>query len=230
MTTDYDDFAAAYAAENEKGLFNAHYARPAIVSLAGDVAGRRVLDAGCGSGPLMESMRAAGAEVAGFDVSAAMVDLARERLGEDTALLVHDLKEPLPYDDGEFDDVICSLVLHYLEDWGGPLAELRRVLRPGGRLLVAVNHPTAYAVVYPDADYFTVTQYTEDYRFDGREVFLTFFHRPLSAMSDSFSEAGFRIAVLSEPPLSPDTPPELRPPGFEGEAFICFLFLVLEAV
>ena len=229
-TTDYDDFAAAYAAENEKGLFNAHYARPAIVGLAGDVAGRRVLDAGCGSGPLMESMRDAGAEVAGFDVSAAMVDLARERLGEDTALLVHDLKKPLPYADAEFDDVICSLVLHYLEDWSGPLAELRRVLKPGGRLLVAVNHPTAYAVVYPDADYFAVTQYTEDYQFDGREVFLTFFHRPLHTMSDSFTRAGFRISVISEPPLSPDTPPELRPPGFEGEAFICFLFFVLEAV
>ncbi|GGB84635.1 methyltransferase [Knoellia flava TL1] len=228
--TDYDDFAAAYAAENEKGLFNAHYARPAILGLAGDVAGRRLLDAGCGSGPLMVSMRDGGAEVAGFDVSAAMVDLARERLGDDAALRVHDLQEPLPYADGEFDDVICSLVLHYLEDWSGPLAELRRVLKPGGRLLVAVNHPTAYAVVYPDADYFKVTQYTEDYRFDGREVFLTFFHRPLSAMSASFTRAGFRISVLSEPPLSPDTPPELRPPGFEGEAFICFLFVVLEAV
>lgn len=41
----------------EKGLSNAHYARPATVDLAGEVAGRRVLDAGCGSGPLMESMR-----------------------------------------------------------------------------------------------------------------------------------------------------------------------------
>jgi len=229
-TTDYDDFAAAYAAENEKGLFNAHYARPAIVNLAGDVAGRSVLDAGCGSGPLAESMRDAGAEVAGFDVSAAMVDLARERLGDDVDLRVHDLAHPLPYRDAEFDDVICSLVLHYLEDWTGPLAELRRVLKPGGRLLVVVNHPTAYAVVYPAADYFAVTRYTEDYQFDGREVFLTFWHRPLSTMTDSFARAGFRLSVVSEPPLAPDTPDELGPPGFEGEAFICFLFFVLEAV
>jgi ubiquinone/menaquinone biosynthesis C-methylase UbiE len=229
-TTDYDDFAAAYAAENEKGLFNAHYARPAIVGLAGDVTGHKVLDAGCGSGPLMASMRDGGADVAGFDVSAAMVDLARERLGEDVDLRVHDLRECLPYDDAAFDDVIVSLVLHYLEDWSGPLGELRRVLRPGGRLLVAVNHPTAYAVVYPDADYFKVTRYTEDYDFDGREVFLTFWHRPLSVMTDAFTRAGFRISVISEPPLAPDTPAELRPPGFEGEAFICFLFFVLEAV
>ena len=229
-TTDYDDFAAPYAAENEKGLFNAHYARPAIVDLAGNVTGRRVLDVGCGSGPLAESMRDGGADVAGFDVSAAMVDLARERLGDDADLRVHDLADPLPYGPAEFDDVICSLVLHYLEGWAGPLAELRRVLKPGGRLLVAVNHPTAYAVVYPDADYFAVTRYTEDYQFDGREVFLTFWHRPLHAMTDAFTRAGFRLSVVSEPPLAPDTPDELRPPGFEGEAFICFLFFVLEAV
>ena len=56
-TTDYDDFARAYAVENETGLFTAHYARPAIMGLAGEVAGARILDAGCGSGPLMESLR-----------------------------------------------------------------------------------------------------------------------------------------------------------------------------
>jgi SAM-dependent methyltransferase len=39
-----------------------------------------------------------------------------------------------------FDDVIACLVLHYLQDWTAPLAELRRVLRPGGRLIVAVDH------------------------------------------------------------------------------------------
>ena len=229
-TTDYDDFAAAYAAENENGLFNAWYARPAMVGLAGDVTGRRVLDAGCGSGPLAEAMRDAGAEVSAFDVSTAMVELARQRLGDDVDLRVHNLEDSLPYDDGEFDDVIISLVLHYLEDWSEPLAELRRVLKPGGRLLIAVNHPAAYAVVYPDADYFKVTQYTEDYQFDGREVFLTFWHRPLHAMTDAFTRAGFRVSVVSEPPLAADTPDELRPPGFEGEAFICFLFFVLEAV
>ena len=229
--TDYDDFAAAYAAENEKGLFNAHYARPAVVALAGDVAGRRILDAGCGSGPLADSLRARGAVVSGFDVSAAMVDLARTRLGPDVDLRVADLADPLPYGDAEFDDVVASLVLHYLEDWSGPLAELRRVLEPGGRLFVVVNHPAAYAVVYPDADYFAVTRYSEDYVLDGQTVWLTFWHRPLHVMTDSFAAAGFRIVTVSEPPPAPDTPKDLLPPGLaEGQSFMCFLFFVLEAV
>lgn len=229
--SDYDDFAAAYSAENESGLFNAYYERPAMLGLAGDVSGRRVLDAGCGSGPLSAALLAGGAAVTGIDVSAAMVELARQRLGEDADLHVADLSRRLPFADAEFDDVVASLVLHYLEDWSDPLAELRRVLKPRGRLMVSVNHPCAYPIVYPEADYFAVTQYSEDYTFDGQVTWLTFWHRPLHAMTDAFTAAGFRIAAISEPPPAPDTPPEVLPPGLEqGQSFICFLFFVLEAL
>ena len=55
--TDYDDFAEAYSADNEVNLLNGHYERPEMLRLAGDVAGRRILDAGCGSGPLSEALR-----------------------------------------------------------------------------------------------------------------------------------------------------------------------------
>jgi ubiquinone/menaquinone biosynthesis C-methylase UbiE len=98
--------------------------------LAGDVTGRRILDAGCGSGPLSSALRDRGAVVTGIDTSAGMLALARRRLGDDVALHVVDLSDPLPFGDGTFDDVVASLVLHYLEDWGPTLAELRRVLRP----------------------------------------------------------------------------------------------------
>ena len=231
MTTDYDAFAESYARENDAGLFNAYYARPAIMELAGDVTGRTILDAGCGSGPLAVSLRDRGARITGFDSSPAMVALARQRLGPESTVLVADLAGPLPFDAESFDDVVASLVLHYLEDWSGPLAELRRVLRPGGRLIVAVNHPVIRPVVYPDEDYFATSPYTEDYTFDGQTVYLTFWHRPLHAMTDAFTQAGFRISVISEPPFLPETPPELLPPGIgQRTAFLCFLFFVLEAV
>ncbi len=226
----YDAFARAYAHENETGLFNAHYARPAVLDLLGDVAGRRILDAGCGHGPIAADLLDRGAEVSGFDASPAMVALARERLGPDVPVLVADLTETLPYATGEFDDVVAALVLHYLEDWSGSLAELHRVLRPGGRLVLAVNHPVIRPVVYPDEDYFAVTPYTEDYTFDGQTVDLTFWHRPLHAMSDAFGDAGFTIKVISEPPVAPDTPPGLLPPDLGARrSFLCFLFFVLEA-
>jgi hypothetical protein len=84
--------------------------------------------------------------------------------------------------------------------------------------------------VYPGADYFALTRYSEDYIMDGQSVILTFWHRPLHAMADAFAATGFRIATVSEPPPSPDTPAELLPPNMDSESFMCFLFFVLEAV
>ena len=63
----YDDFAENYSTENESSLLNAYYERPAMIDLAGDVNSHRVLDAGCGSGPLSAALRAKGAVVTGFD-------------------------------------------------------------------------------------------------------------------------------------------------------------------
>lgn len=228
--TDYDQFAKAYSAANENNLLNAWYERPAMVELAGDVDGRRVLDAGCGSGPLSAGLRDRGALVSGFDLSPAMVSLARERLGEEADLKVADLAERLPYEDVSFDVVVCSLALHYLKDWVAPLTELRRVLRPGGHLVVSVPHPAAYLFNYQGSDYFALTQYSEEFEFDEQHAVLTYWHRPLHAMTDAFTEAGWRISVVSEPSWSPDTPAELLPPNAgERTAFVCFLFFALQA-
>lgn len=227
----YDRFATAYDAENEASLVNAYYERPAMIALAGDVAGLRILDAGCGSGPLTAALRERGAEMSGFDGSPAMIALARERLGDDVPLAVADLAEPLPYADEAFDLVVASLVLHYLQDWSKPLAELKRVLAPGGRLIISVNHPTVYMVNYPDEDYFVTRQFTEEYDFAGEPGSLTYWHRPLHAIVEAVTAAGFRIRSIDEPRPSPDAPLELLPPSISSgrkSGFLCFLFLVLE--
>jgi ubiquinone/menaquinone biosynthesis C-methylase UbiE len=97
VANDYDSFARAYSAENEVNLANAYYERPATLALAGDVAGRRILNAGCGSGPLFAALRDRGAIVTGFDSSAGMLELARQRLGGDADLHLADLGRPLPF-------------------------------------------------------------------------------------------------------------------------------------
>ena len=93
---DYDSFAEAYSAQNESSLINGYYCRPAIVDLAGDVAGRRILDAGCGSGPLFAALRDRGAVVTGFDKSTKMLEIARRRLGDGADLQVADLGSRFP--------------------------------------------------------------------------------------------------------------------------------------
>ncbi|MFJ4985623.1 methyltransferase domain-containing protein [Streptomyces sp. NPDC088732] len=227
---DYDRFAEAYAAENENSLINAYYARPAIVDLAGDVAGRRILDAGCGAGPVVEDLRARGAIVAGFDSSAGMLALARKRLGDDVVLERAELGGPLPFADAGFDDVVASLVLHYLEDWTTALAELRRVLKPGGRLIVSVNHPFVSQMAAPrGTDYFATRASSEMWELGGAKHLMTFWDRPLHAITDAFTAAGFRIDVISEPAPAPEARerfPEVFAQKPSGK-FLCFLFFVL---
>jgi SAM-dependent methyltransferase len=231
---DYDSFAEAYAAETEANLINGYYTRPAMLALAGDVAGRRILDAGCGAGPLFAALRDGGALVTGIDKSAGMLALARRRLGDDADLQVAELGRPLPFPDGAFDDVTASLVLHYLEDWGPALAELRRVLKPGGRLIVSVDHPFVTNMAHREAghepDYFATYNHIVEWTVGGQTARLSFWHRPLHAMTDVFTAAGFRILVISEPAPTPDTPRELFPDGIEDiPRFLCFLFFVLQA-
>ena len=230
---DYDGFAEAYSAETEANLINGYYARPAILDLAGDVAGRRILDAGCGSGPLFAALRDRGAIVTGIDKSAGMLELARRRLGDDADLQVADLGSPLPFLDDTFDDVTASLVLHYLEDWGPALAELGRVLKPGGRLIVSVDHPFAVNIMHREAgrkpDYFATYNHSAEWTMGGQTALMSFWHRPLHAMTDAFTAAGFRIAVISEPAPAPAAR-ELFPDVIAvNPRFLCFLFFVLHA-
>jgi SAM-dependent methyltransferase len=229
QVNDYDSVAEAYSAENENNLVNAYYERPAMLALVGDVTGRRILDAGCGSGPLSAALRDRGAVVTGIDASAGMLALARRRLGDDVALHVADLSDPLPFDDGTFDDVVASLVLHYLEDWGPTLAELRRVLRPGGRLIASVDHPfVAYTIKDPRPDYFATTSYTFKWKFNGQSVRMRLWRKPLHAMTDAFTTAGFRLSVISEPQPDPAAR-ELFPDAFHDlSTKTTFLFFVVE--
>src|SRR5690348_1897730 len=132
----------AFEALAVDGAYNAHYDRPAVLGLTGDVRGRRVLDAGCGPGLHAEQLAARGADVVGLDASQAMVDLARTRLGSRARVEQADLNARLPLADEEFDMVVCALAIHYVDDRAATLREFHRVLRPGGRVVFSTQHPT----------------------------------------------------------------------------------------
>lgn len=106
--------------------------------LAGDPAGRRVLDVGCGDGVLACALAARGAEVSAVDADPAMVAAARARATQaGVGLIVAEGRLPaLPYADGAFDLVVASTVLCFVPDAAQALRELARLLAPGGRLVI----------------------------------------------------------------------------------------------
>jgi hypothetical protein len=79
------------------------------------------------------------------------------------------------------------------------------------------------AIVYPEADFFALTRYSEDYTPGGQKVWMTYWHRPLQDVINAFTTAGFGIRTVTEPP-----PAELLP-NPDGRSFVCFLFFELEA-
>ena len=151
----YDEFADEYAADIEGNAWNALYERPATIALLPPVAGKDVLDAGCGSGPLSAWLVEHGARVTGFDASPKMVEIAKRRGLPSASFVVADLASPLEFlADDSFDVVVAGLVLHYLEDWVAPLRELRRVLRDTGTLVFSTHHPTSDMELSVSGDYF----------------------------------------------------------------------------
>jgi len=118
---------------------------PVVRGLLDELAPGPVLDAACGTGRHTAYLAAAGREVVGVDASEAMLARARSKLpgvelraGELTAL---------PVDDGAFAGVVCALALSHLPELGPAVAELARVLAPGGRLVISNPHPFATGVL-----------------------------------------------------------------------------------
>ena len=98
-------------------------------------AGDRALDLGCGDGAFTAVLAQAGAEVIGADVAQAALDRASTRDPELDLRLIP-IDGPLPFEDGRFDLVWSSEVIEHVADTARWLSEVRRVLAPGGRLLL----------------------------------------------------------------------------------------------
>jgi SAM-dependent methyltransferase len=108
--------------------------------------GQRVLDYGCGNGYVLGQYARNGAEVCGVDVTETAVELTKARfalLGLEGTFVVGD-GETIPFEDERF-DVACSMgVLHHIPDPAPVVAELHRVLEPGGKLVVMVYNRDSY--------------------------------------------------------------------------------------
>lgn len=202
----YEQGAERYAEQVKIKPHNAYLERPAIRALVPDIRGGRVLDAGCGSGVNLQWLIDQGArEVVGIDASAKMIEIAARENVPNSTLLVVDMSQPLDMlATDSFDLVLSSLVVHYIEDQQALFAEIARILRPGGRFVFSTHHPQSDFNWHP-GNYFETVFVTDQWRgFADKPIEVSFYRRPLSAITEALTSAGFIIERLTEPQPTDD--------------------------
>ena len=120
-----------------------------------EMAGRRVLEIGLGYGTVAEFLARAGADYHGLDIAAGPVEMARHRLASVPSARPEQVQQgsalDLPFADASFDRVVSIGCLHHTGNLGRAVAEARRVLRPGGELLLMVynRHSARHVLLSP---------------------------------------------------------------------------------
>ncbi|NLR96982.1 methyltransferase domain-containing protein [Rhizobium sp. P38BS-XIX] len=181
---------------------------PAIRALLPDLQGLDVVDLGCGFGWFCRWAAEQGASgVLGLDVSDKMLERARQenkdsRIRYDTADL-----ERLQLPAAGFDLIYSSLAFHYIEDFAGLLATIRRALKPGGRLIFSIEHPIYMAPRQPewldDADGGKIWPLS-DYQIEGKRLTnwlaegVVKQHRTMGTTLNLLVKSGFTIAHVEE--------------------------------
>ena len=204
-TNPYDDYATEYAEYisdqyGEDISFIRHLLVPRLLAYAGDVAGRRVLDAGCGEGHIARMLAQRGAEVTATDLAPRLLTIAQERdPGTSTTYLAHDLSRPLPQYREFFDLVVSNLVLPDMDDYRGYITTLGAVLKPGGRAVLSLLNP--YRAVFDKRvkNYFESGRGTREYGGMAKlGVRACYYHRTLEEYITTFRESGLLLNDLSD--------------------------------
>jgi malonyl-CoA O-methyltransferase len=161
-----------------------------VLALLPDLDGKTVLDAGCGTGRYLGALQAVGARPIGLDLSAAMLDRARAlspRVARGSICA-------LPLDSMSVDVIVCGLALGDVPDLELALAEMARVLRPGGCLVYSVVHPVGARAGW-----------SRTFDAGGRRMAIDgYWHSP-DEHRQAAAAAGLAIAAWQEPVL-PEAP------------------------
>jgi SAM-dependent methyltransferase len=169
----------------------------------------RLLDIGCGDGQISRVLAANGAEVVGVDPTRNQIVVAAERGGGPSYLRA--AADRLPFATGAFDAAVACLVFEHIDAVDDAIAEVARVVRPGGRFSFFLNHPLLQTpgsgwiddhVIDPPEQYWRIGPYlVEADTVEQVElgVYIRFIHRPLSRYLNALAEHGLVLERMIEP-------------------------------
>ena len=205
------DSAAAYMAFQDAGDRNrTQLLDPVMLRLCGEVAGARVLDFGCGEGRFSRMLAERGARCAGIDPTLPMLRAAHERGSIDA---VRAIGERTPFRDATFDLVVSYVTLVDIRGYREAIAEMARVLRPGGAIVVAnLGFPTASYGWKRDEQgnrlYQMIDRYADEFAqvFEWSGIKIRNYHRPLSSYMEAYLGAGLRLTHFEEPLPDDESP------------------------
>ena len=201
-------YAAWAASYDEPGNVTIELEEGAVRALLAELApGSHVLDAACGTGRHAAFLAGLGHTVTGVDASPEMLERATAKVPGARFLLGELDRLPLP--DGSVDAAVCALALSHAPELGPSVAELARVLRPGGQLVISNPHPLATGLLGWRA---TVRDEA------GRPVVIPEYPHGHAVSIDAFAAAGLRVRRCLEPALSEEQAAAEAKAGLE-EAF-----------
>ena len=201
----YNLMAEHYARKSETDIHNVYYNLPAIKALLPPLEGKKVLEVGCGGGLLTEWLIKQKAKVTAVDISEKMVALTKRRVGKKAKIVLANISTSLDFvATASIDVIICSLVLHYVNNWLPVFAEFQRVLKANGSIVISTHHPHADWLWFNRPTYFKKELYEDQWVIDGQTFTVKFYHRTLANMFAIFKKYSFYVETLLEPLPLPD--------------------------
>lgn len=168
-----------------------------------------VLDVGCGDGQIARALAANGATVLGIDPTQMHIDIANERAGGPSYLLGS--ATSLPVENSSQDAVVACLVFEHIDEVDAAIAEVARVLKPGGQFSFFLNHPLLQTpgsgwiddhIIDPPEQYWRIGPYlveAESIEEVEMGVHIRFIHRPLSRYINALISNGLYLERMLEP-------------------------------
>ena len=202
--------------EDNEDTYQEKVIKPNLLRILAPKKGEEILDVGCGQGYFSRVLAQAGAKVLGVDIGGELIKLAKKFSGPNEKYLVLSAERLLGFVNNRFDAIVCVLALQNMKNLSAAVAEMSRVAKKGGRIILVLNHPsfrvpTASAWEFDqdkNIQFRRIEKYmseitqevdmTQGEKDPRKKQFTYSFHHPLQVYFKAFYKSGLVVSRLEE--------------------------------